>query len=297
VDFSRLRKTFDDLVRYDSVFWRRAINAGVTYGPAAFVRYSPPLFGLAFCATLAQKRAIVRRNLRLAAGPQGPLRETVEVARVFMNYASCLTDAFVAGSGRPEKLVARSVCDHHFTSAEREGKGVIVATAHTGGWQSASAILRTVHETDILVAMRRERDPRAQALTDHVRDRAGMRLVHVGDDPLDALHLLGHLRKKGVIALQIDRLPQGMRGRKVLLFGEPFVLPEGPFRLAAASGAPIIPVFTRRVRYMEYEVQIAPPIRVSRRPSAEELDRAAGAVAREMESFVRKNPTQWFHFE
>jgi phosphatidylinositol dimannoside acyltransferase len=284
-------------VRHDSVLWRRAINAGVTYGPDAFVRHSPPLFGLAFFAMLSKKRAIVRRNLRLANGHMGPLREAFEVARVFTNYASCLTDVFVAGSGRPDRLVARSVDDHHFTEAEAQGKGVIVATAHTGGWQSASAILRRVHETDILVAMRRERDPRAQALTDDVRDRAGMRFVHVGDDPLDALVLLAHLRKKGVIALQIDRLPRGMRGRKVLLFGEPFVLPEGPFRLAAASGAPIVPVFTRRLRYMEYEVQIAPPIHVSRRPSPEELDRAAAAVAGEMETFVRKNPTQWFHFE
>jgi phosphatidylinositol dimannoside acyltransferase len=297
VNLTRLRKALEDIRQHDSVLWRRAINAGVTYGPDAFVRYSPPVFGLAFWATLGEKRRIIRRNLRLAAGPRSALVEEVEVARVFTNYARCLTDIFIAGSDRGDRLQAHCVDDHHFIDAEREGRGVIVATAHTGGWQAAGAILRTVHETDILVAMRRERDARAQELTDNVRDRAGLRRVFVGDDPLDALVLLSHLRKKGVIALQMDRLPRGMRGRKVLLFGRPFVLPEGPFRLAAVSRAPIIPVFTRRLRYMEYEVQIAPPIRLPSRPSSDELDGAASAVAREMESFVRRNPTQWFNFE
>ena len=35
----------------------------------------------------------------------------------------------------------------------------------------------------------------------------------------------------GVVAVQMDRLPRGMRGRKVELFGSPFEVPEGPLRL------------------------------------------------------------------
>jgi KDO2-lipid IV(A) lauroyltransferase len=48
---------------------------------------------------------------------------------------------------------------------------------------------------------------------------------------------------------------------------------------------------------MEYEVFLGEAVELPRKPSAEELDRAARRLAAEMERFVRANPTQWFHFE
>lgn len=294
---SRLRALLDDLRHHDSVLWRRAVDVGVTYGPGFFIRHSPALFGLAVGAALPEHRRVVRRNLRLALGQREALVEYRDMARVFINFASCLTDAFIAGSDRPDRLTGLCVNDEHFTNAFRRGHGVIVVTAHTGGWQAAAPLLRSVHATDVLIVMQRERDKRAQEVQDGTRDRVGVRVLHVDDDPLAVLPLLSHLRKKGVVAIQIDRLPPGMRGREVELFGTPFRVPEGPLQLAAVSGAPIVPVFTRRIGFMEYEVCIAPPVSLPRRPRSEELDAAARQIAAEMERFVRANPTQWFHFE
>ncbi|HVK71437.1 MAG TPA: lysophospholipid acyltransferase family protein [Polyangium sp.] len=292
-----LGKLLDDLRRYDSVIWRRALDAGVTHGPRPFVRYAPPLIGLAFGIALGRQRRAVRRNLRRALGPRNVLVENADVARVFASFASCLTEAFLVGRDRPERLVGLCASDEHYVRAASEGRGVIIATAHTGGWQAAGPILRSVHTADVVVVMAHERDERAEALTDDARDKAGVRIVHVGTSPLDALPLLAHLRRGGVVAVQIDRLPKGMRGREVTLFDEPFVVPEGPLSLAALSGAPIVPVFTRRLGYMRYEVRSCPPISLPRRPSEDELSLAARRIASAMESFLRENPTQWFHFE
>ena len=66
----------------------------------------------------------------------------------------------------------------------------------------------------------------------------------------------------------MDRLPPGVRGRAGKLFGEPYLVPEGPLRLASLTGAPIVTVLSRRVRYMEYEVVLGSPIRLPRRPFA-----------------------------
>ncbi|MDC0676575.1 MULTISPECIES: lysophospholipid acyltransferase family protein [Sorangium] len=294
---SRLRALLDDLRRHDSVLWRRAVDAGVTYGPDLLVRHSPALFGLVVGAVLPEQRRAVRRNLRLALGERGTLDEYRDVARVFINFASCLTDAFIAGSSRPDRLTGLCVNDEHFTNAFRRGLGVIVVTAHTGGWQAAAPLLRSVHAADVLIVMQRERDQRAQAIQDGTRDRVGVRMQHVADDPLAVLPLLAHLRRQGVVAIQIDRLPSGMRGRDVELFGRPWRVPEGPLQLAAASGAPIVPVFTRRTGFMEYEICIAPPISLPRKPGSSELDVAARQITAEMERFLRDNPTQWFHFE
>jgi lauroyl/myristoyl acyltransferase len=292
-----LRDLLDDLRHHDSVLWRRAVDAGVTYGPDAWVRYSPPVFGLAFAAALPRQRRAVRDNLRRALGARPPLREAWDVARVFANYASSLTDAFIAGSDRGDPLHVRCLDEPTLRRVRDEGRGMILATAHTGGWQVAGLAVEKLLGSEMLVVMRRERDPRAQALQEGARQRAGQRFAYVGDDPLDALPVLGHLRRRGVVAMQMDRLPPGMRGHPAELFGVPFPVPEGPLRLAAVSGAPVVPVFTRRLGYMDYDVQVAQPIHLPRRPAPADLDAAAAAVLRAMEAFVRANPTQWFHFE
>lgn len=293
------RALLKDLRHHDSVVWRRAVQAGVEHGPDALVRYSPALIGVAFAAALPRHRAAVRRNLRLALGELGPLTERRLIAEVFANFAASLAESFVAGSAggaRRDRLVGACVNPEHYFAAAERGAGVIFVTAHTGGWHAAGPLLQSACAADVLVVMQRERDERAQAIQDGARDRLGVRVLRPGNDPLAALTLVSHLRRRGVVAVQIDRLPPGMRGREVTLFGAPWRLPEGPLQLAAATGASILPVFTRRLAYMDYELLIAPPIRLDRRPSEADLDAAARQIAAEMERFVRANPTQWFHF-
>lgn len=292
---SPLSERLRDALRTDSLFWRRAMTAGVAFGPDPWVRYSPPVFGVAFGAALHDKRRAVRANLRRILGPRPPVEELVDVAGVFANYASCLTEALLLASRRYE-LTTRSRGVEHYFDAAKDDKGVIVATAHTAGWEIAGPVLSGVHPADVVVVMQRERDERARALQDEARARSGVKVVHVGDSPLDALGLVTHLRKRSVIALQIDRVPYGVRRREVPFFGAPWSLPEGPLSIAALSGAPLLPVFTRRIGFMEYEAIVAPPIRLPRRPTPAELDAAALALVAAMEDFVRAYPTQWFHF-
>jgi len=270
--------------------------AGVTFGPDAWVRYSPPVIGVAFGAALSDKRRLVAKNLRRIRGPRNALAELVDVASVFSCYASCLTEALLLGSGRGYRSssIARNVEHWHTCSAER--RGVIVATAHTAGWEVAGPVLGGVHSGDVIAVMRRERDERARAIQDEARERAGVKVVHIGDDPLDALTLLGHLRRRAVVAMQVDRVPPGVRSREVRFFDQPWNVPVGPLALAAASGAPILPVFTRRLGFMRYEAIVAPAVKLPRRPTETALDEAAQQIMTAMERFVRENPTQWFHF-
>jgi KDO2-lipid IV(A) lauroyltransferase len=291
-----MRAALAEKLRPDSSFWRRAMVAGIKHGPEAWVRYSPPVFGFAFGAALPGARERVRTNLRRVLGPRPPLREWAEVAAVFANYASCLTEAMLLGAGRGHGLISHARGVDNYDDSRRDGRGVIIATAHTGGWEAAGPMLSKVHPAEVVVVMAKERDARARAMQDELRERSGVKVVHIGDSPTDALPLLKHLARGAVVAVQIDRVPRGMRARDVRLFGGEGQAPEGPLQLAALSGAPIMPVFTRRLGFMEYEMIACPPIRLPRRPSPEELDQAAQTMMRAFETFVRDNPTQWFNF-
>jgi lauroyl/myristoyl acyltransferase len=284
--------------RWDSELWRRALSAGVNHGPDALIRYSPPVFGLVFGAVLGDKRRAVEATLRRLKGRQSTFERLSDVAGVFSNYACCLTDAFLVAAGRGYEARARSANESlHFRQSEQQGRGVILATAHTAGWDVAGHLLATLDSKEVIIVMEPERDRQAMHLHDSARSRAGIRIAHVGSDPLAALPLLTHLRrKKGVVAMKIDRTVPGMRCRSVRFLDGPWKIPEGIFTLAATSGAPILPVFTRRLGFMEYEFVTAPPLSISRRPSDAELDEAAQRLATLLEQFARANPHQWFRF-
>jgi KDO2-lipid IV(A) lauroyltransferase len=222
--------------------------------------------------------------------------ELYDVAAVFAAYANCLTEALLVGTGRSQGILSRSRGVEHYHAARADGRGVIIATAHTAGWEVAGPVLSGIHPGEVVVAMQRERDPEARAIQDGARARAGVKVVHIGGSPFDALPLLRHLQNRAVVAMQIDRVPAGMRHRTVHLFGGPWPAPEGLLTLAALSGAPILPVFTRRLGFLEYEAIVSPAIRLPRRPSPEELDGAAQRMMNAMQDFVRAYPTQWFHF-
>jgi len=258
---------------------------------------SPPLFGLAFAMALGRERRTVRANVRRALGPRSALEEHWDVAKTFASYASCLAEALA--SERPAVTGAR----RRFRNSDRirsalvAGRGLIIGTAHFGAWDVAAPLLASDLGAPVLVAMQPERDAGARALHDAVRRRGGVRIVHVGTHPLDALPLLHHLRDGGVVAVQLDRLVSGARHLDVELFEQRFSLPEGPFQLAALAQVPILPLFVRRHGYLDYELSAGAPLRVGRRPAQAELLQVAQQAAREMERAIFACPTQWFHFD
>ncbi|MDC0682203.1 lysophospholipid acyltransferase family protein [Sorangium atrum] len=283
-------------LRHDSAFWRRALTAGVTRGPDPLVRHSPPLFGVIFAAALPELRRRVEENLRRVRGPRSRLIDLLDSSAVFAAYGSCITEALLLASDRGYTVVRRSRGVEHYHACAAAGRGVIIVTAHTGGWDIAGQILGVVHPAGVMLAMQRERDAEARAIQDAARQRAGVQVVHIGEGPLDALPLLKHLQRGGAVAIQIDRAPPGMRSREVTFLGGRWRAPEGPIALAAMSGAPILPVFTHRLGFLDYEAVVAPPIRLARRATEEERDAAAAEMMGALERFVRAHPTQWFHF-
>jgi KDO2-lipid IV(A) lauroyltransferase len=147
-----------------------------------------------------------------------------------------------------------------------------------------------------MIVEKAESDPASTAIQDEARAIAGVVVVHVGSDSLSALPLVRHLRSGGIVALQIDRVPQGMRSFAVKLFGGEASIPAGPARLAMLTGAPIVPVFASRRGFRRYDVTVEVPVRLNRFARDEEMAAAAQELAQVMERFVHAHPTQWFHF-
>lgn len=282
--------------RLDSAFWRRLAWLGAARGPAIWLRLSPSPIGLAVAAVSPQQRAHVRHNLRALLGRRGAFAEHIDVARTFMHFAQSLAESLsLQGSAhrRPSLLVFG---ESNLRRALDAGSGVILGTAHTAGWEAALLALERVSDTPVLVAMRPEREDAARDFHAFSETSAIRRVVAVGDDPLSSLPLLQHLRKGGVVAMQMDRCPAGMRAIEVEAGRKTWTLPAGPFALAAASGAPIVLALTARTGFLSYNLRICREICVER-PAHRGQVRAAEKVARELARHVYAAPTQWFDFK
>ena len=285
-----------DIFRHDGPFWRRLASFGAAHAPRAVLRYSPPAWAFAFALAMPAARARVRKNLRSVLGPRPYRSEIVDVFRTFSHFASCLTEALaMAGPTAPKvECVVRG--EDHLRAAMEGGRGVILVTAHTGGWETAGPLLKKEFNRDVMIVMQREPDAKAREIQDRARERSGIKIVHVGDEPLAVLPLLSHVRRGGVLGLQIDRAPDSMRSIEVSLFGTTARVPSGPFLLARAAEAAVLPVFTRRLGHFRYEIELCQRLEIPKTAPDEALVRAAEQAASEMERFIRAHPTHWFDF-
>ena len=284
------------LFAHDSMLWRRLARLGAAHGPAWFVQYSPPLIGLCAAIALPRSRRQVSANLTRIRGPVGRLRGIQDVAETFASYAGCIAEVLSNGSKNADLPDLEVTGRPHMEAAIKKGKGVVVVTAHTAGWEIVGPVFRKHRGLDVVMVMEAERDGRARDLQDNLRRGTGLEVAHVGTDPFASLPFLRRLRDGAAIAIQIDRVPGGMRGIPVRMFGGSHEVPEGPLRLAQLSGAPIVPIFCARLGYRSYFAEVFEAMHVPRRPGPGEVEASAQKMADAMSDFVGRHPTQWFNF-
>ncbi len=287
-----------DALRHDGVMWRRFAYKGAADFPEWFRKYSPPYVGTGVYLALPDTRRAVVHNQSLLLGlPADSLAAHLAARRVFAEFAHCLTDALEM-SGKPGRLFEREyVNSKHFFDGIAKKRGVILVTAHTGSWEVGGRLLRLHRDIRTTMVMAEEVNSGARGFVDELRKKSGVDVLYAsGNDPSTAITLLSRLRNNEVVAIQIDRPPASAKVITTRLAGAPWRVPEGPFRLAQASGAPVIPVFLRRSGYRRYTFTLAEPIEIARRATPDQLQAAAQRATDALEGFVRTHPDQWFHF-
>ena len=237
---------------------------------------------------LPGERRAIRTALALITGASaGRLDELT--AGVFRDFAMCFAD-LVSTNRRPAArlsgLVGSVTGAEHL---EQLSGGMVWVTAHVGNWELAGRLLanRLARRTHVVVS-----PEEAPELGRWVRrDGDGMRFVPRAH-PGVGVEMLAALRRREVVALQGDRALGTGGDVWIPFFGMPAPFPLGPFLLARAAGAPIVPAFCVLDRRYRYAVKIATPMTVARG----EEEGAARAWVALLESVVREHPTQWFNF-
>lgn len=183
-----------------------------------------------------------------------------------------------------------------YERARRLGKGAVLVTAHLGSFETAVASLRE-HEPSVHVVFRRDRHPLFERLRSEQREKLG-----VIEAPLDGglavwFGLRDALLRDEVVLLQGDRVLPGQVGVRVAFFDGHIVAPLGPYKLARATGSPVIPCFAPTSAAGRTRIVLGEPFFVEAGEGSLSVGEAALRVTRLIESFVRRYPDQWLMFE
>jgi lauroyl/myristoyl acyltransferase len=241
---------------------------------------------------LPEERESVRRNLRRVRPEADGATLDAAVAATFRNFALCFSDLLTLNR-EPGPTLRRHVKEvrgeEHLARARAPGRGLIVATAHLGNWELGGRLLASRCGRPTHVVLSAEADPSVAALLR--RDADGLRFV-TREVPTASLGLLTALRRDEVVAVQGDRATGRRSDVRLPFFGRLAPFPIGPFRLARASGAPVLPAFCVLGEDARYHVSLEPPIWVG----AGEEEAGLGRLVAVMERYVSAYPDQWFNF-
>jgi KDO2-lipid IV(A) lauroyltransferase len=238
----------------------------------------------------AAERAVVRATLARIVEEATPAELDALVAEVFDNFAVCFTDLITSNRGQgANALLASTEGMEHLAAAERLGRGLVVVTAHLGNWELGGRMLAGTVSRPTHVVVAPEQDP---AVERFLRGHGGPVRFVTRAKPLDVLPLVSALRRDEVVALQGDRALGGRGDRLHTFFGVPAPFPLGPFVLARAAHAPVLPAFCLLRPDRRYTIVIGEPWAVKPGGETDALARWVSVL----EAMVRRYPTQWFNF-
>jgi lauroyl/myristoyl acyltransferase len=234
----------------------------------------------------------LRANLKRVVPQAGEVELDELVRQSLRSYARYWCEAFRLPAMDLE-AVYRS-CDslvsgqENLDAALAQGNGVVAALPHSGNWDMAGVWLVGHAGTFTTVAERLKPESLYQRFIEF-RETLGFEVVPLtGGDRPPATILAERLRANRTVCLLADRdLTTG--GVPVTFFGEQTMMPAGPARLAATTGAALLPVgcwFTED----GWGFRIHPPIRVT---GTIGVPAATQALADVFAADIAAHPADW----
>ena len=212
--------------------------------------------------------------------------------RVFRNFAKYLVD-FLRFKTIDKSYLDKNVTIenlHYIDDALKQGKGVIVITAHLGNWELGGAILAILGYNIWGVALTHA-SKKVDTFFNTQRTSKGMHVIPLGKAVRKCLQALS---LNHILALVGDR-DFSKNGSRVQFFGKPTLFPEGPARLALATGALIIPGFTIKREDDTFCLHFEKPLVLTSQHN-NSIPLIISEYKTIYERFIKAYPDQWYMF-
>ena len=275
--------------------FRNALEAGVARTLVFSLEYAPrPVadwLGHA-CArvldlAIPRLRRIAGRNLALAWPDRDNAWRNRTVDGVFESIGRLLV-AFARFPQITKANVAQWIRYEgfeHYRAAKERGKGVLFATAHLGNWE-LSAYAHALLTEPMNVVVRPLDNPLIDGIVERRRSLSGNKLLSKRDF---ARSIFQALRANEPVGILVDQNSSAENGAFVPFFGIPACANLTFAKLAARSGAAVIPGFAIwNERERRYVLHFYPEVEITG-DAVEDTRRIQSAI----EAAIRETPDQW----
>jgi KDO2-lipid IV(A) lauroyltransferase len=232
-------------------------------------------------------RHVALRNLAMALPELGAVRHREITDGVFRSIARLLVTFARFPSITRSNVHGWIRCEggEYFTEAMARGRGVLFATAHLGNWE-LSAFAHALLTGPMHVVVRPLDNPLLDRLVEHRRALTGNRPVYKKDS---ARSILKALAANEAVGILIDQNSAADAGVFIDFFGVPACAGTGFAKLAAHSGASVIPGFALwSEEERRYVLRFYPPVVMTGNAAAD-----TQALQSVLEQAIRTYPDQW----
>ncbi|HSE50143.1 MAG TPA: lysophospholipid acyltransferase family protein [Terriglobales bacterium] len=238
-------------------------------------------------------RRVGMRNLELAF-PEKSRRERRRIVRgVFDGLGRQLAEFCRFPRYTRENVGEVAIYDgfEHYEAARARGQGVLFLTAHLGGWEIGS-FAHSLYGNPIQIVVRPLDNPYLDALVDRYRTLHGNTTFGKQDF---ARGLLAAMKAGATVGILIDQNVTPPAGVFVDFFGHLACTTSGLARVAAHTGAAVVPGFTIWDSVLrKYRIHFEPAVELERTGN-DEADAVANTAkfTKVIEEFARRYPDQW----
>ena len=270
-----------------------------------------PIVAYFFATDAAARRASRQYLCRVAAAPGGAAivgddPGMVQVFRHFLSFGLSIFDRVGFWMGRRSDFRLDVNGADHLERVIREGRGALVLGSHLGSFD-AMRLLGSTAPIPVNVMMYTRHAEQINGLFERLatlsdEPAARVRVIPIQPGSVDHVMTARMALARGeVVAILADRTSpnEWHRASRVEFLGAPARIAQGPFRLAAALGVPVLQMVALRAGDAHYEIEVewlADRIILPRDRRAALLDEACQTYASRLERLCLRAPYQWFNF-
>jgi len=251
------------------------------------------LVGFAAYSALGRLRSTGQRNLELAYPELSAAQRRDILKKLYRNLGWQLAEFCQMSRYTRENSAAflRFEGQEHYLQARAAGRGVLVVTGHLGAWE-LSSFYHSLLGYPMAMVIRRLDNARLDRYVNRIRCLHGNRVLHKDDF---ARGLIGAMRRGESVGILMDTNMTPPQGVFVDYFGRKACTASGLARVAAKTGAAVLPGFmVWEESEKRYVLRFGPRL-VLQESGDGEADIVANTqiCTSAIEAWVRRYPDQW----
>src|SRR4030042_2698115 len=259
------------------------------------VTYFIAEFGSRLCFLFGFNVKIIKKNISKVLNIDFNSKQTHRLAAdIFVSWSKNIVDFLKHSIISREKLKERVEVKglRNLDNALKNGKGVVIFTAHIGNFEWGACRL-AVEGYNIWGVSLVRKSKLTRKFFELKRLSKGLKTLYINK----MLNVFRILKNNEIVAIPSDWDPTGRAARPFKFFGKTAYLPTGALQIALKSGAPLIPSFIYRKDKYNHLLTIENPIDLIREGDKEMLiAQNMKKLIKVMEKYIRDNISEWEMF-